>query len=157
MNSIYEQMNKINDDESLNEKYNVRTLKDVKKLQEAEEPRSNRSSIKARVNELIDMVDWSKWEKFTSRGDDTEPEVKRTKAINDGIRVDVYLGWDYGQHGDDFQEYVKATNEKFEAFADIVRKQEPSWSVKLAKSHGSRGITWTNYWAQITIKLPVTE
>lgn len=37
MNSIYEQMNKIDDTESLNEKYNVRTLKDVKKLQESNE------------------------------------------------------------------------------------------------------------------------
>ena len=34
MESIYEQMNKIDDRESLNEKYNVRTHKDVKKLQE---------------------------------------------------------------------------------------------------------------------------
>lgn len=31
MNSIYKQMNQIDDKESLNEKYNVRTLKDVKK------------------------------------------------------------------------------------------------------------------------------
>ena len=38
MNSIYEQMNKIDDKESLNEKYNVRTLKDVKKLAEATKP-----------------------------------------------------------------------------------------------------------------------
>lgn len=35
MNSIYKQMNQIDDKESLNEKYNVRTLKDVKKLTEA--------------------------------------------------------------------------------------------------------------------------
>lgn len=34
MESIYNQMNKIDDKESLNEKYNVRTLKDVKELQE---------------------------------------------------------------------------------------------------------------------------
>lgn len=142
-------------DDDIDEKYDL--IEDVKKLQEAEAPKSNRSSIKARVNELIDMVDWSKWEKFTSTGDDTKPEVKRTKAIDDGIRVDVYLGWDYGRHGDDFQEYVKATNEKFEAFAAIVRKQEPSWSVKFAKSHGSRGVTWTNYWAQVTTTLPVAE
>ena len=38
MNSIYKQMNKIDDKESLNEKYNVRTLKDVKKLAEATKP-----------------------------------------------------------------------------------------------------------------------
>lgn len=156
MNSIYEQMNKIDDKESLNEKYNVRTLRDVKNLQEAEAPKSDRSSIKTRVNELIDMVDWSKWEKFTSTGDDTKPEVKKTKATDDGIRVDVYLGWDYG-HNDDIEEYVKAVNEKFEAFAAIVRKQEPSWSVKLVKSHGSRGVTWTNYWAQVTVKNSITE
>lgn len=156
MESIYNQMNKIDDTESLNEKYNVRTLKDVKKLQEAEAPKSDRSSIKTRVNELIDMVDWSKWEKFTSTGDDTKPEVRKTKTIDDGIRVDVYLGWDYG-HKDDIEEYVKAVNEKFEAFAAIVRKQEPSWSVKLVKSHGSRGVTWTNYWAQVTAKNSITE
>lgn len=156
MTSIYEQMNKIDDTESLNEKYNVRTLKDVKKLQESEAPKSDRSSIKTRVNELIDMVDWSKWEKFTSTGDDTKPEVKKTKAVDDGIRVDVYLGWDYG-HRDDIEEYVKAVNEKFEAFAAVVRKQEPSWSVKLVKSHGSRGVTWTNYWAQVTVKETITE
>ena len=35
MNSIYEQMNKIDDKESLNEKYNVRTPKDVKNLPES--------------------------------------------------------------------------------------------------------------------------
>ena len=35
MESIYEQMNKIDDKESLNEKYNVRTLEDVKKFSEA--------------------------------------------------------------------------------------------------------------------------
>lgn len=35
MNSIYEQLNKIDDKESLNEKYNVRTLEDIKKLSEA--------------------------------------------------------------------------------------------------------------------------
>lgn len=35
MNSIYKQMDLIDDNESLNEKYNVRTLKDVKKLQES--------------------------------------------------------------------------------------------------------------------------
>ncbi len=35
MNSIYDQMNKIDDRESLNEKYNVRTLTDIKKLQES--------------------------------------------------------------------------------------------------------------------------
>lgn len=37
MNSIYNQMNKIDDVESLNEKYNVKTLKDVKKLRESAE------------------------------------------------------------------------------------------------------------------------
>lgn len=42
MNSIYEQMNKIDDKESLNEKYNVRTLKDVKKLHEAENAKVER-------------------------------------------------------------------------------------------------------------------
>ena len=35
MNSIYKQMNNIDDNESLSEKYNVRTLKDVKKLHES--------------------------------------------------------------------------------------------------------------------------
>ena len=154
--SIDEQMSKIDDKEPLKEKYTVRTLKDVKKLHEAEAPKADRSAIKTRVNELIDMVDWSKWEKFTSTGDDTKPEVKKTKAMDDEIRVDVYLGWDYG-HKDDIEEYVKAVNEKFEAFAAIVRKQEPSWSVKLVKSHGSRGVTWTNYWAQVTAKHSITE
>ena len=31
-----------------------------------------------------------KWGKFTSTGDDTKPEVKKTKAMDDEIRVDVY-------------------------------------------------------------------
>jgi len=105
---------------------------------------------------FLGMGDWSKWSKFTSTGDDTEPEVRSTKATDNGIRVNVYLGWDYG-HNDDIEEYVKAVKEKFEAFASIVRKQEPSWSVKLVKSHGSRGVTWTNYWAQVTAKLSMTE
>ena len=78
--------------------------------------------------------------------------MKKTKAIDDGIRVYVYLGCDYG-HNDDMKEYVKAVNEKFDAFAAVVRKEEPSWSVKLVKSYGSRGVTWTNYWAQLTAKI----
>ena len=35
MNSIYEQLNKINDKESLSEKYNVKNVKELKKLQES--------------------------------------------------------------------------------------------------------------------------
>lgn len=35
MNSIYEQLNKINDTESLSEKYNVKNVKELKKLKES--------------------------------------------------------------------------------------------------------------------------
>lgn len=44
MNSIYKELDAIDDKESLNEKYNVRTLKDVKKLQEADAARTYRIS-----------------------------------------------------------------------------------------------------------------
>lgn len=41
MNSIYKQMNNIDDKESLNEKYNVRTFRDIKRLHEAMTPENN--------------------------------------------------------------------------------------------------------------------
>ncbi len=54
MNSIYDQMNKIDDKESLDEKYNVRTLKDVKKLQES----VNSTMITESTNETDVAIDW---------------------------------------------------------------------------------------------------
>lgn len=54
MESIYEQMNKIDDKESLNEKYNVRTLEDVKKLQES----VNSNIITESTNETDVAIDW---------------------------------------------------------------------------------------------------
>ena len=50
MSSIYEQMNKIDDNESLDEKYNVRTLKDVKKLQESTEHSDAWKSAYSKLN-----------------------------------------------------------------------------------------------------------
>lgn len=103
--------------------------------------------IKSRVRELIASQDWSKWDKFTSTGDDTHPVVKKIKATDDEVRVEVYLGWDTGHS----EEYVEAIKEKFDTFVSIVRKQEPLWSVKFEKTHGPRGVMWTNYWAYVII------
>lgn len=54
MNSIYKQMELIDDKESLNERYNVRTLRDVKKLQES----VNSTMITESTNETDVAIDW---------------------------------------------------------------------------------------------------
>ena len=68
MESIYEQMNKIDDKESLNEKYNVRTLKDVKKLHESTEhsdawkaaySKLNRAAEDAKLHMDPDFVEYA--------------------------------------------------------------------------------------------------
>ena len=112
---------------------------------------AGRNAIKSRINELIDQVDWSMWEEFTSTGDIASPQVKRSKTVEDGIRFDVYLGWDYGSKLG-YKEYeAQVAKPKFDALRSIVEKNEPTWSIKFSKSYGSRGVSWTNYWAQITV------
>ena len=118
---------------------------------------AGRNDIKYRINELIDQVDWTRWQEFTSTGDIDSPQVKRSKTVENGIRVDVYLGWDYGSKLG-YKEYeTQVAKPKFDALRSIVEKNEPTWSIKFTKSYGSRGVSWTNYWAQITVKQKLND
>lgn len=111
----------------------------------------DRTAIKVRIKEMINQVDWSRWSAMIEQHDALQPEIQKTKTLPNGLRVDVYLGWDYGSKLG-YKEYeAQVARSKFDAFRAIVEKNEPSWSIKFAKSYGSRGVSWTNYWAQITV------
>lgn len=111
----------------------------------------DRTTIKVRIKELINQVDWSRWDAMIAQHDAHQPEIKKTKTLPNGLRVDVYLGWDYGSKLG-YKEYeAQVARTKFDAFRAIVEKNEPNWSIKFTKSYGSRGASWTNYWAQITV------
>lgn len=62
MESIYEQMNKIDDKESLNEKYNVRTLKDVSKLQESSSKYTVENVIDFAREHVLDNNNWNDYD-----------------------------------------------------------------------------------------------
>lgn len=111
----------------------------------------DRNAIKVRIKELINQVDWSRWDAMIEQHDAHQPEIQKTKTLPNGLRVDVYLGWDYGSKLG-YKEYeAQVGRSKFDAFRAVVEKNEPSWSIKFTKSYGSRGVSWTNYWAQITV------
>ena len=122
------------------------------KAQELHETASlDRNTIKARIKDLINQVDWSRWDDMIEIYDASQPEIKKTKTLPNGLCVYVYLGWDYGNQLGEKGYREQIAKPKFDALREIVTQNEPDWSIKFTKSYGSRGTTWTNYWAQITI------
>lgn len=75
--NIYEQLNKINDTESLSEKYNVKNAKELKKLQEEEE-----LMVREKVKRFLDnnMSDAEEEEAHKEYLRQREEQVKKAEA-----------------------------------------------------------------------------
>lgn len=112
----------------------------------------DRNAIKARVKELINEVDWSRWEGMLRISDASEPVLKKTRTLPNGLLVYVYLGWDWANKLGEKGYLEQIAKPKFEALRAVVAENEPDWFIKFSRSHGRRGMAeWTNYWAKITI------
>ena len=86
--NIYEQLNKINDNESLSEKYNVKNAKELKKLQESSSV-NLRAGRQQKLETFMDYIN----DKAIELGFDINPATEAHVLTNQ--RRNIYLSWNY--------------------------------------------------------------
>ena len=125
MNSIYEQMNNIDDNESLNEKYNVRTIEDVKKLQESSNKYTSKRVVKKKkiTESLSTEAEWEELDSAETMDDErswqplrlwkNKTENKYVIIIGDNYPWEGYVNMEFDNEAEAEHEFAAYLNEPY--------------------------------------------